>query len=323
MKSTKSMRSTKLTRLVLLSAALPGLAATACASVGDHGTGVGAGGGVIKPTATTSSQTILLQQDAAELALFSLPVGARELSGAPAGISTAMLAAPFTQDLIVTPVRLTQWWAVKQSPASMESELTTQANTISKDQDEVSSGSTGGGASFVQIVELDLPADSAALDRSVTMQIVPLPAPADGDVTLVKISAGAALPPVRPAAETLPITPVLIVNRGADSGLPPARKPTPAASVVITDRATIAKVVAILNAMPLSLTDGPVFCPAETGGGYTLDFRASKTGPDLARVAWNEYACGGVQVSVSDKTLPSLSGGSELGSLEQQLNKLL
>jgi len=316
MKFTKSM---KLTRLVLLSAALPGLAATACASVDDHGTS----GGAIKPTATTSSQTILLQQDAAELALFSLPAGSRELSGAPAGIPTAMLTPPFTQDLIVTPVKLTQWWAVKQSPASMESELTTQANAIGKGHDDVTSGSTGGGASFVQIVELDLPADSAALDRSVTMQIVPLPTAADGDVTLVKISAGAALPPIRPAAETLPITPVLIVSRGADSGLPLARKPTPAASVVITDQATIAKVVAILNAMPLSLSDGPISCPAETGGGYTLDFRDSKTGPNLAQVAWNEYACGGLQVSVSDKPLPSLSGGSTLSSLEQQLNKLL
>jgi len=77
-------------------------------------------------------------------------------------------------------------------------------------------------------------------------------------------------------------------------------KKKPPASVTVTDPAKVAKLVALVNALPL-FPPGVFSCPADDGRGVRLTFLAKTGGPTVATAFAKSNGCGGVQLAVGDR----------------------
>lgn len=90
--------------------------------------------------------------------------------------------------------------------------------------------------------------------------------------------------------------------------------PGKGARTVVTTRArTVHAVAALINSLPVA-QPGPIYCPAIRGPSaiFTLTFRATRSGPVLARATQNipVGVCSGMGLTIRGHPQPSLIGGA-------------
>jgi hypothetical protein len=81
----------------------------------------------------------------------------------------------------------------------------------------------------------------------------------------------------------------------------------------------VARIAAVVDGLPL-FPPGTFFCPADSGWGIKLTFRAGLNGPVVALVTGGESGCQSVSVVVNGRRLLALADG---GSLESQVLKIV
>lgn len=110
--------------------------------------------------------------------------------------------------------------------------------------------------------------------------------------TTASTSRGAASAPPDTAAAKL-----VVIPQFAEDGTDQA-----AVSTTVTDRAEIARVAEIINALPLAPT-GVFNCPMDVGGGLELDFEAADSAV-VEQVSMHATGCGGTSIVISGEQQP-------------------
>lgn len=293
------------TKGLLSTLTISGLLASGCAS--SSVSGVGTHGVVSKPTTATDTATsgdpaaLALRDARALLSGFTAPPTAARTSGEPSGTPSEMRHPAFSVD-IPTKVNLTEWWVVDATESSAYSWLVAH---------NPASGSHGSGTVGSMPAIRFLSYSSSSTDqlryRTVTAEVGPLSATR----AVIRLDAEVAYRPVKPRSETVPAAPYLLltVQPRGDTATAWAR-PT---VTVITDRAKIAAVARLINALPTDF-GGVHSCPAFLGPLLTLDFKTVAAAPAPAEVAVDSGGCGTVRVTVGGVRQPNLDPADSSGS---------
>ncbi len=247
---------------------------------------------------TTSSPTPEQRAAADANAIFSafvVPPGAQRLASAPSlgGGVLKSTSHPGTPDLIDK----AGWWL---APGTAKHLLAWEtAHLPHRFDTDGSSRSSGPGVPTVLGDTFFLPAVSHVLDsRELLVQVA-----ADGKKTAIRVDAQVTWTPARPAGERVP-TAAKAVTLSEDLGLNPGKAKTPK-PVTITDPAKVSRLVALVNALPLT-QPGEFGCPSGFGDNLTLTFRAAPGAPALA-VATDELSgCPAVSFTLGGKSQPDL-----------------
>jgi hypothetical protein len=130
--------------------------------------------------------------------------------------------------------------------------------------------------------------------------------------TAIRVDSEVAWVPAKPVAERIPAaaTVVTVAPVLGNGPVPAYDQP-----VTITDPVKVAKIAAVVNALPL-FQQGRMMCPMDRGASMRLTFRTSATGPALAVVTADTTGCHTVAVTISGHQYPMLGGGN---SMEQQV----
>jgi hypothetical protein len=138
----------------------------------------------------------------------------------------------------------------------------------------------------------------------------------DRGQTALRTDAQVAWLPARPAAERIPpgvqavtVTPVFGLN-------PDPRRDRLDHAFTVTDRAQVARIVALANGLT-SFPPGARPCPADFGGAMRIAFLARPGGRVLARFTAQYGGCGAVSVSIGGKSQPALSNWTASDQLFQ------
>jgi hypothetical protein len=128
----------------------------------------------------------------------------------------------------------------------------------------------------------------------------------------IRVDAQATWLPARPAAERVPAAAQVVTITHL-----PGSEPQPAgdAPVTITNPATVARIAAIVDALPV-FPPGIASCPLSDGSAMRLTFRATPSGPALAVAIAQTDGCGSVAVTIGGKSMPTLA---QSASLQQQV----
>jgi hypothetical protein len=128
----------------------------------------------------------------------------------------------------------------------------------------------------------------------------------------IRLDAQAAWLPARPAAERLPAAARVVTITHV-----PGSEPQPAgdAPVTITNPPLVARIAAIVDALPV-FPPGIASCLLSDGSGMRLTFRATPSGPALAEVTAQTDGCESVAVTIGGKSMPTLA---QSASLQQQV----
>jgi hypothetical protein len=124
-----------------------------------------------------------------------------------------------------------------------------------------------------------------------------------GGKTGIQVSSVVVFQPLRTAQETIPTVAKLVATPQY-----PRPENGDGAPATFTDQAEISRVAQIINALPTFYL-GVYSCPADSGGGLSLDFE-SGSGTVLAQVELKSGGCGGVFVTAHGRLQPTLAGGS-------------
>lgn len=239
------------------------------------------------------------------LGVFRAPPGATRLAGPPP--SAPVLAepgggVPGTPNL----VDRAGWWTVR-------GDATTVLAAIAADPPAGSVGDqTFGYSDPTQRVfgdAFDWPALPGVLAQR-QMQVAVVQKGAD---TAIRVDAVVTYLPQRPADAYVPPTATaLTVTLAARTDRPPTAADT-YGPVRVSDRGTVAKVAAIVNAAPMPLP-GMYHCPnmpAEGGVSMTVDFTAGPGGAPVASVEIGLSGCGGISLTVPGGGQVGLAGGAD------------
>ncbi len=158
-------------------------------------------------------------------------------------------------------------------------------------------GSTGIPPLFV---EFRLAPSGALIGRSLTVEVTTA---GDGQAA-IRVDASVTWQPRRLASDLVPaaVRAVTIAQVYGD-GVPGGR---PLGPVTITDPARVHGLVALVDALPLSLIPPDAPCAMPPGPYLSLTFRARPAGPALA-VAVTDQNCGTVDFTINGKETPSLT----------------
>jgi hypothetical protein len=263
-------------------------------------------------SARSASPKQLAEADAASmLAAFRSPPGAQR-SGpiAAAGLSAAPSGA--TPDF----VSRTAWWRV---PGTMDATLAWVAAHRPAGFTLGGSGSSSDRSGVTsRFDQFSLPSVPNVLSqRSLYVSVA-----RDGtDGTALRVDSQVTWLPVKSPSERIPAAArvvTILALPGLSSGGPVRPISRFYAPVTVTAPATVAKIAKVVDGLPL-MPRGVFSCPADTGQGLRLTFRATKKGPVLAQVTAGTDGCGTVMLTVDGKRMPTLWGGARMA---QQVLKL-
>ena len=158
----------------------------------------------------------------------------------------------------------------------------------------------------LSFVDFTLPAVPGVLvDRTVIAAVA-----ADGqDRTAIGVYAEVLWLPARTAAELIPAAARIVTITPLSGAEPPARTDH---QVTITDPAQVARIAAVVNALPSQPPVGWLECGPAPGPGMRLTFRATATGPALAVVTAHQELCPVVSLVVGGGAMPLLDGAETL-----------
>jgi hypothetical protein len=234
------------------------------------------------------------ENDAAQiLAAFVPPPGATRLSAAPADL-TQPVQTPGTPDL----VDKAGWWQV---PGNASGLLGWETRHLPH-----RFASTGAAVG-------DPPVGGYPMDASM-FSLPPVPAVLDSRQlvvevhydgrghTNIRVDAQVTWIPARSASERIPAdaSVVTIAHTMDMNTRTPAPKP-----VTITNPATVRRVAALINALPVSLP-GTFHCPMDGGAALVLTFRAKAGGQALAVAHLATEGCQQVGLTIAGKPQPGL-----------------
>jgi hypothetical protein len=252
------------------------------------------------PPAAASGPAALAARDAAALrAALRLPGGSVPAPGAPDGtpaVMTGSAGGPVGSERVV----LTDWWIAPGGRAAVSAWMRAH-NSTSDPADGVGTGTGPDGASTdYSYFE---PATAVLAERYVDIRVGALP----GGRSVVRLDVVEIYRPAKPAGDTVPATAYLAATL-SPGGNPPGAPRT----VAVTDRAVIAKIAALVNALPTAAQGGVYSCPAAQGGDLALAFGASASSAPLARVDILLSGCQGVTVTLGHTAEPGLddTGGT-------------
>ena len=130
--------------------------------------------------------------------------------------------------------------------------------------------------------------------------------------TAIRVDSEVAWVPGKSVAERIPAAATVVTVAPMLGNRPISADDVP---VTITDPAKVAKIVSVVNALPL-FHQGRMMCPMDRGPSMRLTFRATATGPALAVVTAATTGCGTVGVTISGHQYPMLAGAY---SMEKQV----
>ncbi|TDT98755.1 hypothetical protein EDD99_6986 [Streptomyces sp. 846.5] len=238
-----------------------------------------------------SPQQIARADVAARLRTFVAPSGARRLASAPAGAAELIPVPPTGSNDVVA----TGWWSYPGTQQQAVAWLMAHAPSGNNGTITGTSGSLLGGP---QVDEVGFGEAGTALlqQRELDVRLA-----VHGASTLLRVDAVDTWRPAHPAAAVIPSGVTRIVLT-ATSGLNPGgHASTVRPLAAVTDAGQVAKVVALVNALPTAPV-GVFNCPADFGSELTVDFyRGSGGGNDAspaAVVVDRMTGCGGTELSV-------------------------
>jgi hypothetical protein len=283
----------------VFAAALAALLAGGCASAttadaGHHAPAPAPASVSATASAPPGDPARVAARDAAALVdAFDLPPGSTRSAAEPVGTPKTMGGAangPESSQRVVS----TGWWVVDEPAAAAYSWLAAH-NTGARDSaNGYGSTSEEGYKSFFYTE----PSTSILDERYVAAEI----GASSADRTVIRVDAVETYYPTKPAAEVVPVAPYLIVTFHPGFN---ATGPGPAPHVV-TDRSKIAKVAALINALPVRPVGEVFSCPVDMGTALGLTFRSAPGGAVLAEVDIKLGGCGGVDVTIGGASEPNL-----------------
>lgn len=245
-------------------------------------TATGNGTGPARPAATTQSPKQRAEAEvAALLKSFVPPPGARRLTTAPAALKTPVTALASGYQ-----ARGVTFWSAPGDPRAL----------IAWEKAHIATRFTVGDADFGPPAwdqMFQLPAVPGVLtSRDLVMEVVGL---GNGE-TGIRVDAEVGWQPSRPAAGQVPPSARIVTITQLPSPVPDASRPP--APVTITGATLVKRLVALLNALPVSQFNGVVVpCPMPPAGGLLLTFRATPGGPVLAQARTGQ-PCGVTSLTV-------------------------
>ena len=283
---------------LLLAAAGTVIVLAGCAGPGDP---VADGISVVHVAHVGQSPKQLAESDAARiLAAFDPPPGAVR-SGR---ISLAALAVEPAQPPTPDAVLRTSWWRVEGQPAAV---LTWEGEHRPAGFSSAGVGWIGASEHFEVFSLPDVP--GVLTERWLLVSVA-----SDGPGrTAIRVDAEVGWEPAKPVGERIPAAAKVVTVTPIAGGepLPAADRP-----VTLTDQATVTRIAAVVDGLPL-FPPGAYHCPADDGGtGILLTFRTALSGPALAVVTGQASGCSPVAVRVEGRSMPTLWHGSQL---EQQV----
>jgi hypothetical protein len=253
--------------------------------------------------------------DAADLlASFIPPPHAVRLTRSPVSLLGRAPSEPLSANVVLR----SGWWRVAGQPQGVLA-------WIKAHQPAGSSDSGGGGigavpprgapplipplpgpqVSFIDFSLPDVP--GVLVSRSVIAAVA-----ADGrDQTVIGVYGESSWLPARTAAELIPAVARLVTITPLPGHAPPARTDH---QVTITDPAQVARIAAVVNALPSQPPVGWMECGPFPGPGMQLTFRASAAGPALAVVTAHQELCPVVSLVIGGRQMPPLDGAETLFS---------
>ena len=128
------------------------------------------------------------------------------------------------------------------------------------------------------------------------------------------------LPPKRPTEQIPAAVKVVTIMAVPGTDLRTGRPGNRVHPVMVTDPATVARIAAVIDGLPLMPPPGTfASCPYDTGQVVGLTFRATEGGPVLAQVTSEMTGCTKVSVVIHGKQMPALWHGNQM---DQQVLKL-
>lgn len=261
-------------------------------------------GRVTAASPPASHQQRAAADTAAILASFVPPPGARRLSGAPAADGGA-LRQPFQTPGVFHLMEKASWWLAPGQPRQVLGWERAHLPRRFAYAGDTTYGSSGNFTLWGD--QFSLPAVPGLLvDRDLLVAVVS----AGGGRTAIRVDAQVAWVPAKPADERVPsvarVVTVTVLPSNGPGG--PARLQ----SVTISDAATVRRIAALVDSLPLApyMT---VSCPAFDGGEVRLAFLGRVGGPVLAAVSSNMDGCPPADFTAGGKQLPMLAGGSSFG----------
>jgi hypothetical protein len=160
----------------------------------------------------------------------------------------------------------------------------------------------------VLFAEFSAPPAAGLAERTLVVSVAPagtaVGAAAASDVTGIRVDAQVTWMPAKPAAERIPAAAreITVTFSGGDGDGDGAGR---ARTWRITDAATVARVKAIADGLPL-VPPGLTHCPADLGRQVEFVFRAERGGPVLATVVASTGGCGTATVAIGGHAYPPL-----------------
>ena len=241
---------------------------------------------------------------AAILKSFVVPPGGRPLAKPPSLIGGPDQTTRLTDGQILSVGQVSFW----EAPGDPQTVLAWErAHLPSRFTENGSSG-----LAPVWSGEFWLAPSGALTGRSLTVEVTNA---GDGQ-TAIRVDASVSWQPPRLASDLVPaavraVTIAQVYGEGVPGG-------SPLGPVTITDPARVHALVALVDALPLSLIPPDAPCAMPPGPYLSLTFRARPAGPALA-VAVTDQNCGTVDFTINGKETPSLTQDQ---TLDTQILKL-
>jgi hypothetical protein len=250
---------------------------------------------------------------AAILRSFAVPPGGRRLGGPP-NLPGGVLKSPISYLGATWEVHVTGFWEAPGNPQSL----------LAWEQAHLTARFTLGDADFGPPAwdrEFDLAPEGALVTRELSVEAA---SAADGQAD-IRVDAWVAWQPPRPAGSLIPPAARTVTiaesSNGGTTGLAgpggraAGRLPGP---VTITDPATVRRLGALIDGLPLSTIPPDTPCPFAPGPFLRLTFRARAGGPPVA-IVQTDQSCGGVTLTVGSRPQPALQNEP---ALDGQILKL-
>jgi len=267
----------------------PALPLAVCALLAGCGTQTVTPSGDHTAAAVSSTPRAAARADATSLlAAFVPPPGAtrlsREPSPLPVPLSNPGVGLPVSPDLVL----LTRWWSYPGTPQQVLAWIRAHSPSGTVE----GADALGGSADPTGSVSYDRPSNTQVAQRSLEITFDRI-----GTRTVLRTDAVVMWLPTRPEGATIPnsVTRITVVaTPGGQLGLRTRRT---VALPTVTDTPVIAKIVTLLNALPM-IGDGATSCGADIGASLRMSFYSgSGTTPAAVAVA-QVGGCDGVDLSV-------------------------
>jgi hypothetical protein len=239
---------------------------------------------------------------------FVPPPGSKRLPGVPGGVVGGALTQPVDTPVDPDVVDDSSVWQVPGAPSDA---LAFTAAHLPRQfhREGGGTGSYGGPGFLVTIDDFGVQSGLGPLDTGYLQ--VESTTSASGQ-TYLRVDAVVTWQPTRPAATFLPAGRIHAVVVSAAPGMNDPTKPP--APVTVTDPATVAQLVSLVNGLPL-FPPGEYNCPQDDGRGMQMEFWTTVGGTRLATAFAKHGGCGGMELLLGAGEVAATNWGTVRGEI--------